>query len=152
VEKISMTERLMFIAAVRCMATAFKETVGDHPIAPQLSAGVIKTWMVFGVLFNKAVDSYHEPLRVISNGTAPRPNFWVAPEKAIDPVSEDNKVEIVDGHYHEFMDRVNCLNMLFDSLVVSHTVTELLRDDVNRVAEELAELYQASAMLHTDRP
>lgn len=150
---ISITEKLAFTVSIRCTAIAFKELIGDHPVAPALKDDIEKCWESFLALQFFAVDTYHRALCDEStSGDIPRPRLWEPPSKAIDNAQADEETEIVSGHYHEMMDRASCLIVLFNSLVVKHSAASLCPTIIEMVDNQLADLYQKAARLDFDKP
>lgn len=47
-------------------------------------------------------------------------------------------------HKHELMDRIHCVNEMFQSLVVEHLAADLLRKEIDAAAKVLGDLYQAA--------
>lgn len=149
---ITIPEKLVFVTAVRCVATIFKDIVADHELAPKLRDNIERTWSVFSELFNRGVDIYHQALERASADIITRPKLWEIPTKAItEPSPDDDPVEINDGHYTTFMDRASCVDVMFNTLVAKHSVAELLKTEVEKVGEMLAEVYQAAGRLAYNR-
>lgn len=149
-ENITSVEKVVFVSSLRAVATIFRETIGDHPMAAQLEADIEKCWTAFRDLYNKAVDVYHRSLTV-GNAVTPYPRFWAVPEKGVYvPGPRDEPVVIGEGHYYEMMDRTGCMNQSFDSLIVKHSVAQLFKQEIDTLSDLLADLYQKAATLNHD--
>ena len=56
--------------------------------------------------------------------------------------------EIDKYHLHELMDRLHCMDIMFSELICNHPAADLMRDEMNKLSEALADAYQRSGELN----
>ncbi|WP_136420405.1 hypothetical protein [Herbaspirillum sp. ST 5-3] len=54
---------------------------------------------------------------------------------------------IDEFHKHELLDRIHCLNEMFDSLILNHPAAVLMQKELEKAAESLGKLYQKAGMI-----
>lgn len=52
---------------------------------------------------------------------------------------------------HELLDRISCINIIFESFIVDHPASSLLEQDIKTIENKLFNLYQKFALIRFDR-
>lgn len=51
------------------------------------------------------------------------------------------KEKLDEFHLHELVDRLHCIRMMYEDMIVNHPAAALIIDDVNKVGNKLTKLY-----------
>lgn len=152
----SIDDKLVFLVGVKNTGMVFQEIIASHVVAEHLYKENMAVWFALGDLFNKAADLHHRA-QIDAPGNPPgyipsKTNYWLeAQAPGLGGIQEHVEVKLNLGHYHEMMDRAHCMQEMFELVVRSHPVSQLLPAEVTRVEETLGDLFQSASSLHHDQ-
>lgn len=103
-----------------------------------LDNGIYKISEAFGIY--NYIDKEEARLLIINNNNN---------VKIPDDVTDDNKIELSNLHFHELTDRIYMINDILDRYVIEHPAANYkeIYDKLNSVVITLMEVYQMSVNL-----
>jgi hypothetical protein len=57
---------------------------------------------------------------------------------------QEDAIEVDEFHKHELMDRIHCINMMFNELILTHPAAPSVKEKIDKAENALAELYSAA--------